>query len=123
MLRVEMSDGTNAVIMRLEGRLCGEYAQHVRTLIRRCNLEMGLVVDLTKVTFVDSVGESVLSLLERLGADFVAENAYSLNLCERLHLPLAFPSRRPRRTAGTLGHRCLPWPRRADAHRDNSDVE
>jgi hypothetical protein len=47
------------------------------------------VVDLTGVAFIDSVGEAALSFFGRLGAKFVAEDAYTLNVCERLHLPLA----------------------------------
>jgi hypothetical protein len=30
----------------------------------------------------------VLSFLKRFGAQFLAETAYSLDVCERLHLPL-----------------------------------
>lgn len=49
---------------------------------------MGLVVDLTEVTFVDSVGEQVLLFFGQFGAEFVAETSYSLDICERLHLRL-----------------------------------
>jgi hypothetical protein len=48
-----------------------------------------LVVDLTDVTFIDSAGEAVLSFFSRLGAKFVALDAYMLDVCERLHLALA----------------------------------
>jgi anti-anti-sigma factor len=89
MLRVETQDSANALIVKLEGRFSGNGAEDVRTLVTRCNTERGLVVDLTEVTFIDSVGEAVLSLFSRLGARFVAEDAYTLDVCERLHLPLA----------------------------------
>ena len=49
---------------------------------------MLLIVDLTEVMFIDGVGEDVLSLLKRLGAEFIAETSYSLHVCERLGLPL-----------------------------------
>jgi hypothetical protein len=49
MLRVEMQDAVNALIVRLEGRLTGDGAEHVRMLVTRCNIEGGLVVDLTEV--------------------------------------------------------------------------
>jgi hypothetical protein len=84
-----MQDLPNASIFRLEGRLTGEDAEHVRTLVTRCHIAMRLVVDLTEVTFIDAVGESALSLLRRLGAKFVAEDAYVIGVCQRLHLPLA----------------------------------
>jgi len=54
-------------------------------------------VDLTDVTFVDSVGENVLSLFGRVGAEFIADNAYPRGLCERLNLPLTRPAVRLRR--------------------------
>jgi anti-anti-sigma regulatory factor len=58
MLRVETQDSANTLIVRLEGRFTGDGAEQVRTLVTRCNIEGGLVVDLTDVTFIDSVGEA-----------------------------------------------------------------
>lgn len=89
MLRVEMQDLLNATIVRLEGRLAREWAEHVRMLLTHRQTEMRLVVDLTEVTFVDGMGEEVLWLLKRLGAEFVADTSYTLDVCERLHLPMA----------------------------------
>ncbi len=89
MFRVEMHNGASASVMKIEGQLSGEFAEHTRTLLTRCNTEMRLVVDLTDVTFVDTAGEEVLSLFGRVGAEFIADNVYSRDLCERLNLPLA----------------------------------
>jgi anti-anti-sigma factor len=89
MLRAEMQHSTKVLIVRLEGRLTGEDAEHVRMVVTRCNIEKQLVVDLTEVTFIDAVGEATLSFLSRLGAKFVAEDTYILGVCERLHLPIA----------------------------------
>ena len=89
MLRVETQDSANALIIKLEGRFTGDRAEDVRMLVTRCNTERGLVVDLTEVTFIDSEGEAALSFFSRLGAKFVAEDAYMLDVCERLALPLA----------------------------------
>ena len=72
-------------------------------LMTRYNTEKELVVDLTDVTFIDSVGEAVLSFFSRLGAKFVAVDAYMLDVCERLHLPLA----RSRKETALGGH-CQP---------------
>jgi STAS domain len=96
MLRVEMHEVDGTLIMRLYGRLTGEYAEHIRMLWTRCNPVSRLVVDLTEVTFVDSAGEEVLSLFGRLPGEFIAENSYSKDLCERLQLPLARGMRRRR---------------------------
>lgn len=89
MLRVKMQELVDVLTFRLEGRLTGEGAEHVRTLVTRCDPEMRLVVDLTEVMFIDGIGEEVLSLVKRLGAKFIAETSYSLDVCERLDLPLA----------------------------------
>ena len=89
MFRVEINNGANALVMKIEGQLSGNYAEHTRMLMTHCNTELPLVVDLTDVTFVDSEGEGVLSFFGRLGAEFVADNAYSRDLCERLNLRLS----------------------------------
>jgi hypothetical protein len=89
MLRAEMQDSEKGLVVRLAGRFAGDDAEHVRTLVTRCNIERGLVVDLTDVTFIDSVGEATLSFFSRLGAKFVAKDVYTLGVCEQLHLPLA----------------------------------
>ncbi len=87
MFRLTMHHRANALVMKVEGELRGEYAENTRTLVTGCEAGMQLVMDLTDVTFVDSVGEEVLSFLGRLGAKFIADTAYLRDLCERLNLP------------------------------------
>ena len=88
MLRVETQETDDALICRLEGRLTGEGAEQLRLMVTRCGSDSDLVVDLTEVMFIDAVGENVLSFIKKLGAEFVADTAYSLDICERLQLPL-----------------------------------
>ena len=88
MLRVQTQKSDGALICRLEGRFTGKGAEEVRALVARCDSKMELVVDLTDVMFIDAIGEEVLLLVKRLGAQFVAENSYSRDVCERLQLPL-----------------------------------
>jgi hypothetical protein len=88
MLRVQTQELDGALICRLEGRFTGKGAEEVRTLITRCDNTVELVVDLTDVMFIDAIGEEVLLFVKRLGAQFVAETAYSRDVCERLQLPL-----------------------------------
>jgi hypothetical protein len=88
MLRVITSQTVDILTFKLEGRLTGERAEQVRTLVTRSNAEMRLVVDITELMFVDALGEGVLSFLKRLGAQFLAETAYSLDVCARLRLSL-----------------------------------
>src|ERR1700723_4016288 len=89
MLRVEFEDVGNTVTMRLEGRFVGSFAEDTRDLVTRCKIPLRFVVNLSEVTFVDAVGEEVLSWLVRVGGELVAENCYPLHVCERLHLPMA----------------------------------
>lgn len=89
MLRVEIHDSANILSLKLEGRFTGDSAENTRTLITRCRNGMKFIVDLTDVTFIDSVGEEVLSLFGRFGAEYVAQTSYTLDLCERLNLRLA----------------------------------
>lgn len=86
MLRVEMRDSADTLILKLEGRFASDDAEHTRTLAARFSTRGKLLVELTEVVFIDVVGEEVLSFLSRLGAEFVAPNSYALDVCERLNL-------------------------------------
>ena len=88
MLRVESKQLDGVLICRLEGRLTGAGAEQVRMLVTRCDTKLKLVLDLTEVLFVDVIGEEVLLFVKRLGGRFVADTAYSRDVCERLELPL-----------------------------------
>jgi len=89
MLRVDMHDSANTLSLKLEGRFAGDDAENTRLLLTRCRDGMRLIVDLTEVTFIDSVGEEALWFFGRFGAEFVAQTSYTLDVCERLHLCLA----------------------------------
>src|SRR5208283_2750302 len=88
MLRVETQELDGGLSCMLEGRFTGKGAEEVRTLVTRCDSKLELVVDLTDVMFIDTIGEEVVLFVKRLGAQFVAETSYSRDVCERLHLPL-----------------------------------
>jgi hypothetical protein len=89
MLRVDIHDSANVLSLKLEGRFTGNDAENTCTLMARCHDGKTLVVDLTEVTFIDSMGEEVLSSFGRFGAEFVAQTSYTLDICERLRLRLA----------------------------------
>jgi hypothetical protein len=89
MLRVEFQDVGNTVTMRLEGRFVGLFARDTRDLLTRTKIPLRFVVNLSEVTFVDAVGEEMLSWLARSGGQFIADKCYPLHVCERLHLPMA----------------------------------
>ena len=87
MLRIQFKELSNSVTMRIEGRLVGKYAEDARRAFIESKLLSDLVVDLSGMTFVDDTGEEVLCWLKRIGSKFIAETAYSQDVCERLHLP------------------------------------
>jgi hypothetical protein len=89
MLRVEICDSAETLILRLVGRFTGDDAEHTRTLAARFAAPGKLLVDLTEVVFIDAAGEEVLSFLGQFGAQFVAPNSYALDVCERLNLDVA----------------------------------
>jgi hypothetical protein len=89
MLRVEICDSAETLILRLEGRFTGDDAEHTRALAARFAARGKVLVDLTEVVFIDAVGEEVLSFLGQFGAQFVAPNSYALDVCERLNLGVA----------------------------------
>ena len=89
MLRVEICDSAETLILRLVGRFTGDDAEHTRTLAARFAGRGKFLVDLTEVVFIDAVGEEVLSFLGQFGAQFVATNSYVLDVCERLNLGVA----------------------------------
>jgi hypothetical protein len=89
MLRVDIRNSANVLSLKLEGRFTSNDAENTRTLMARCQDGVSLIVDLTEVTFIDSVGEGVLSCFGGFGAEFVAQTSYTLDICERLHLRLA----------------------------------
>jgi len=101
MLRVDIRDSANALSLKLEGRFTGNDAQNTCALMARCHDGMTLIVDLTEVTFIDSVGEEVLSFFGRFGANFVAPTSYTLDTCERLHLRVATSEASGGNTSGT----------------------
>ena len=88
MMRVDFQDSASALTLRVEGRLVGTSAEELRNLVAHGKLPPRLVVDLSDVTFVDDLGEQMLSWLGRIGTEFVAESSYPRDVCERLHLLL-----------------------------------
>jgi len=89
MLRIEFHRKGNLATMRIEGRFVGRFAEEARDLAVRKRVSGGLVVDLSEVSFVDATGEAILSWLAEIGSTFVAESAYSSDVCTRLNLPPA----------------------------------
>ena len=86
MFRAEILWLANGPTLKMEGRLVGEWAGLAMCLITTDVVPKGLIVDLTDVSYVDSVGERLLSWLGSVGAVFAASNVYEIGVCERLGL-------------------------------------
>ena len=72
----------------LEGRLAGLWVKELICVTSHLGPGTAAVFDIENVFYVDSLGEGTLLWLNRLGAAFIAENAYGKNLCKRLRLRL-----------------------------------
>ena len=88
MFRAQICQLANGPTLQMEGRLVGDWAEQVKALITKDSVPKRLIVDVTEVTYVDSVGDQVLKWLESIGAKFVAKEIYAAGTCERLQLPL-----------------------------------
>lgn len=88
MVRVQFHEKDNTTTMRIEGRFVGHFAEDARSLIASKGIPGKLIVDLSELSWADSIGEEVLAWLGSIGYRFVAGNAYSSYLCEKLHLRL-----------------------------------
>ncbi len=98
MFRAEIHEFANGPTLKMEGRMVGELAEQARSLVTQDSVPKGLIVDVTEVSYVDSVGEQVLSWFHSIGAVFVAKGIYAAGVCERLHLPMrGQPSGSPRK--------------------------
>ena len=86
MLRAEIQWLASGPTLKLEGKLIADWAEEARRLVTKDVLPKGLIVDLTEVSYIDTVGESLLSWLGSVGAAFVASGVYAPAVCERLGL-------------------------------------
>jgi hypothetical protein len=88
MFRAQLNRLADGSFLKMEGRLVGEWAEEARSLLSHGPVPKGLIVDLTEVTYVDPVGEQVLTWLSSLGARFVARGVYAVATCKRLKLAI-----------------------------------
>ena len=86
MFRAEILWLANGPILKMEGRLVGEWAEQARYLATADVVPKGLIVDLIEVSYVDSAGDRLLSRLGSVGAVFVAGGVCGPAVCERLGL-------------------------------------
>ncbi len=88
MVRVQFHEKDNTMTMRIEGRFVGRYAEDARSLLASKQISGRLIIDLSELSWADLIGEEVLCWLGSIGCKFVAGNAYSSFLCEKLRLRL-----------------------------------
>lgn len=88
MFRAHMHIRPDGPTLKMEGRLVGNWARHTRLTMTDQTVPPRLVVDLTDITYVDSVGEEVLAWFASIGATFASDAVYGAEVCERLQLPV-----------------------------------
>jgi len=88
MFRAEIHQLIYGVLLKMEGRLAGQWAEEARSLFTKGSVPKRLIVDLSEVSYVDSAGEEVLNWFHSIGAEFTAKSIYAASICERLGLPL-----------------------------------
>ncbi|MGC2477790.1 MAG: hypothetical protein WA485_25855 [Candidatus Sulfotelmatobacter sp.] len=89
MFRAEIQWLASGPTLKLEGKLVADWAEQARCLITKDVLPKDLIVDLTEVSYVDSVGEQLLKWLASVGAVFIGGSVYTFAVCDRLRLPLS----------------------------------
>jgi hypothetical protein len=87
MFRAEIQWLASGPTLKLEGKLVADWAEQARCLVTKDVLPKDLIVDLTDVSYVDSVGEQLLKWLASVGAVFIAGSVYAFAVCDRLRLP------------------------------------
>jgi len=106
MFRAEIQWLASGPTLKLEGKLVADWAEQARCLVPKDVLPKGLIVDLTEVSYVDSVGEELLEWLASVGAVFVAGSVYGFTICDRLRLPpMQRIAERRKRRHGSSGDR------------------
>ena len=111
MFRAQIIQLANGPTLKMEGNLVGQWAEEAKSLVTNGPVPKGLIIDLTDVSYVDSVGEKVLSWFASVGASFMAKAVYSASLCEQLQLPvhrIGNPSRTSRLELPSLTTSRLP---------------
>jgi len=87
MFRAEIQWLASGPTLKLEGKLVTDWAEQAKRLVTKDVLPKDLIVDLTELSFVDSVGEQLLNWLASVGAVFIAGSVYAAAVCDRLRLP------------------------------------
>jgi hypothetical protein len=87
MFRAQINQMADGPTLKLEGCLVAEWAREAKSLLTGGPVPKGLIVDISDVCHIDSVGEQVLAWLASIGASFMAGGVYAAAICERLKLP------------------------------------
>ena len=106
MFRAEIQWLDHGPTLKMAGKLVGDWAEQARGLVTKDVVPKGLIIDLTEVSYIDSMGEELLKWLASVGAVFVAGNVYAIAVCERLRLsPVRRMAERHKQRHGTKQER------------------
>ena len=89
MFRAHITELPGGSTLKLEGRMVGHWANEAKALLSKHDqVPKGLIVDLSDVSYIDTLGEQVLLWFASIGALFKSRSLYPALVCERLQLPL-----------------------------------
>ena len=88
MLRMKFGQGSDAIVIRLEGHFVRDFAKHALQLIANSKRPSVFIADLTALSYIDAVGEEALTMFKDLGVRFKADSEVSRYICDRLELPV-----------------------------------
>jgi hypothetical protein len=97
MFRAQINQTADGSILKMEGCLVAEWAKEAKSLMTSGPVPKSLIVDISDVSHIDSVGEQVLAWLASIGASFMAGGVYPVSVCERLRLPFYSKPNRSRK--------------------------
>jgi hypothetical protein len=86
MLRITFHGLVHDMKIRMEGRFASTYAEEALKFVLLFKAPSTVAVDISELSFIDEIGEDLLSGLGGLGVKFVADSLYAFDVCERLHL-------------------------------------
>ena len=91
MLMITTSDGAQGLSFRLEGQLAGPWVQELAAIWNLTLLslpERPVCVDLAAVTYIDTDGFALLTLMARQGASINAPDSLNQSLVEEIKTSL-----------------------------------
>jgi anti-anti-sigma regulatory factor len=86
MLKVTTTDTNTTVTLKLEGKLAGPWVQEVNRVWQAAaaSRQVGYVVDLQAITFIDRAGKALLAVMSQQGARLLASGCLTRTIVDEI---------------------------------------